>query len=97
MIGSHRDKSFIGERDPVTYTLNENSVVIRETGYTEHVLIPDYLTADIESRSGEFGGVVVSDLLFQRIARCIRFVLSCHLASNFVAATFSGLFTECSW
>ncbi|WP_199624691.1 FtsX-like permease family protein [Paenibacillus alkalitolerans] len=68
MIGSQRDKSYTDERGLVTYTLQENSVAIRETGYTEHVLIPDYLATDFDGNYGDFGGVVVSDLMFDRIA-----------------------------
>nr|WP_253944847.1 ABC transporter permease [Paenibacillus sp. NEAU-GSW1] len=72
ILTSQRERSYIAVRKKATYSFigqEGEPVTVREIGYTEHVPIPDYLSAivDIE-QNDDFGGVVVSDSLFAQIA-----------------------------
>lgn len=67
-ISSQRTKAFLDMRKPVSYTLAENGLTVREIGYAEHVPIPDHLLPGLPSpNDADFGGVVVSDRVFGEI------------------------------
>ncbi|MFF2089645.1 ABC transporter permease [Paenibacillus sp. NPDC058174] len=69
ILTTQRERSFISARKKDSYLLlDQPDITIREVGYTSHVPIPNYLSAklDIELEV-EFGGIVVSDELFERI------------------------------
>jgi putative ABC transport system permease protein len=68
MIGSQRDRSLIEGRVKSVYTLKQG-LSIRETGYTQHVPIAEYLLPELDGRDGgDFSGVVISDALYKAIA-----------------------------
>ncbi|GGG71058.1 FtsX-like permease family protein [Paenibacillus radicis (ex Gao et al. 2016)] len=69
ILTTQRERSYISARKMDSYLLmDQPDITIHETGYTTHVPIPNYLSAklDIELEA-EFGGIVVSDDLFERI------------------------------
>lgn len=69
MLGAQRDRRAADVRTPASYTLRANGLSVREIGHTKHVPIPDYLSDDLAGEAaGGFGGVVVADELFGRIA-----------------------------
>ncbi|MFF2479530.1 FtsX-like permease family protein [Paenibacillus sp. NPDC058071] len=74
ILTSEREKSYIGVRKKETYRLlDQPELTIREVGYTDHVPIPDYLSASLDLKLEEqFGGVVVSDERFGKLIKPIQ-------------------------
>ena len=67
MIGSQRDRSLISGRVKAAYKL-EQGTDIRETGYTQHVPVAEYLLPELDGRGGgDFSGLVISDSLYNSI------------------------------
>lgn len=69
ILTSQREKSYIGVRPKESYTLHSYpGIIIHEIGYTEHVPLPDYLSAELHiDTQAEIGGLVISDELFGRL------------------------------
>ncbi|WP_229521065.1 MULTISPECIES: ABC transporter permease [unclassified Paenibacillus] len=68
LLSSQRERLLLEERKPAEYTLEERGIRLRETGITEHVAVPEYLTPELgNSREGTFSGLVVNDSLLQNL------------------------------
>ncbi|GAA0403630.1 ABC transporter permease [Paenibacillus motobuensis] len=68
LLSSQRERLLLEERKLAEYTLEERGIRLRETGITEHVAVPEYLTPELgNSREGTFSGLVVNDSLLQNL------------------------------
>ncbi|OZB92958.1 ABC transporter permease [Paenibacillus sp. XY044] len=68
MISSERDRTYTRIREREVYTLAEEGLQIREIGYTSQVPVPEHVLREMKwKREGDFSGLVVSDLLFDRL------------------------------
>ncbi len=69
MLAQLRDINLVSARELASYTLQENGLQVEEIGMTEHVAMPDYLIAEFD---GIFGGLVVSDSVFNQVSTPAR-------------------------
>ena len=55
LLSSQRERLLLEERKLAEYTLEERGIRLRETGITEHVAVPEYLTPELgNSRRNNF-------------------------------------------
>ena len=71
LIASQNDRAYIRHREHASYRIHDSEILLHETGYSDHVGVPEYLLPEMDNDS-RFGGLVVSDEAFAAITNPVR-------------------------
>ncbi|MCT1402208.1 ABC transporter permease [Paenibacillus sp. p3-SID867] len=71
LIASQNDRAYIRHREHASYRIHDSEILLHETGYSDHVGVPEYLLPEMDNDS-RFGGLVVSDETFAAITNPVR-------------------------
>ena len=71
LMSSQNNRTHIRERGLKEHRINGLTEPLTEIGYTDHVVIPEYLLPELDEHA-LFGGLVISDERFAEISRPVR-------------------------